>query len=181
MSIRVEPFVFRCKGCSADLVFLHTEMTCPKCGRQIPNLPQDEAPFAENAICTMLDYKEDHGFYRPLGLAITSMGYHLLSIAYTFFDYLEQKNPENKEEFLKEFITDIKIEDEAKDGYLRKHYHGALSEILKIYIDPGFKKYAEDTRETRRNRVKSPKLEQAVMEKVTKQKWWEKLRAKYLS
>ena len=71
-------------------------MKCPKCGRHIKNLPEDETLFIDNAIRTMQHYKKDHGFYRPNGLFIGNFAMQMFSNLYTFFDYLEQKKPTNK-------------------------------------------------------------------------------------
>ena len=143
MSICARQLSFTCKKCSAELVLIAYEMTCPKCGRLITNLPHDETLFYENAISTMSYYKKDHGFYRPLGFYVGSMGDMMLSAAYQFFDWLEQEKPADKQAFLDDFIEKIKLGD-ASAEYLRKHCKDAISTVLAIYLDPGIKKYLKE-------------------------------------
>jgi hypothetical protein len=144
MSLRVGPFWFTCKECYAGIVLLDYEMKCPKCGRQIPVFPKEKTLFTDNAISTMMFYKKDHGSYQPLGFFIENIGYELLSFTYAFFDLLEKEQPEDKKLFLDKYINNIEIDNDERDGYLKKHYRDGIAGVLTIYENPGFKEYLED-------------------------------------
>ena len=57
MAIQEYQCEFFCKQCHAQLVLLDYKMKCPKCGRLIENLPEDETLFIDNAIMSMQYYK----------------------------------------------------------------------------------------------------------------------------
>jgi hypothetical protein len=160
MSIQIDQVEFYCKQCNALLVLLDYTMKCPKCGRHIKNLPEDETLFIDNAIRTMQHYKKDHGFYRPNGLFIGNFAMQMFSNLYTFFDYLEQKKPTNKTEFLNEYINDLTIE-KKEEEYLRQHYRDAFLGVLNVYNNQGFKKYIEI------NKLNEPsKKDKEMMERI---------------
>ena len=183
MSLRVDPSWFSCKECSANIVMLDYEMLCPKCGRDISVPFTDKALFVEDAIYTMVYYKEDHGMYRPYGFYVCDIGYKLLYLTYSFFDFLEQKKPENNEVFLDEFIQGLKVEDAESEGYLPKHFRDGIAKVLAIYENQGFEKYIEETNPMRKAREKDKDevnvLSSQDVEKIGKRSLWDKLREKY--
>ena len=132
-----------CKECDAVFIIFKKDFHCPNCGRLIPNNPKIDLDFIPDTIGAMLYHKKRYGHYRPDGWYIGSMTEHLMSFAFDFFDLIENKKPDNPQKYLEDWVNGIKIQ-EKKDKYLIKHLKNILLEMLKIYQDPGFKKYMED-------------------------------------
>jgi hypothetical protein len=142
MAIQEYQCEFFCKQCHAQLVLLDYKMKCPKCGRLIENLPEDETLFIDNAIMSMQYYKNKNGSYRPSGTFVDSFAMIMFFDIYDFFDSLEQKQPADRIDFLNKYIDDFTIVLEEEE-YLRQHYKHAFLSVLNVYNDQGFEKYLE--------------------------------------
>ena len=147
---------YECPKCSAIFIPYRIGIQCPSCGSNVSS--EDAKEFLnsiEQITGSMSLHKGIYGTYHPGAWLSSNITDHIQGIIFQLFDALEEKNPENEEEFIAGLLeNNFNWGDQA---YLKNHIGDIAIEVLDIYKAEEFSKIVHtdyERVETKSDRLK---------------------------
>lgn len=126
MSLHTCTEKFICSKCSVEFIPFKMDFECPNCGELI----NEFIDFVSDTIEAMKCHKEGYEQYMPPGWYVGCLAEHIQSIIFKVFDDLEDKESDNGEKFIKDFLNKG---DWCGNDYLHKHVEEITLSVLKLY------------------------------------------------
>lgn len=138
MSIHYHKPNYQCPRCQSFLLPYKKGILCPNCEMIIDDADTTEYLDVIDSIAGSMElHKSEHGRYFPGAYATLDFMDHVQGIIYRIFDSMEEEKPENKEQYLMDFLDKIGW---GNQEYSKSHIKDITLEILKIYKAKNFAK-----------------------------------------